>query len=138
ATLACETLVEPILFGEEPVNDDETAFYDELAHEDLMVEMRDGTSLATTVILPEGKGPFPSLLVRTPYDRRTDFVPVDEYRAAGMAVVVQDVRGRFESEGEHEPFRADGDGELKDGQDTIDWLRAQSWSNGLVAMDGNS
>lgn len=138
ATIACEKLVEPILSGENIESDDETAFYKEIPHEDLMVEMRDGTSLATTIILPEGQGSFPSLLVRTPYNRKTDFVPADEYRDAGIAVVVQDVRGRFESEGEHEPFRSDGDGDLRDGQDTINWLRAQSWSNGLVAMEGNS
>lgn len=138
ATVECEELVEPILLGEQTQVEGAEAYYQEFPHQELSVEMSDGTALATTLILPEGDGPFPTLLIRTPYDRKSDFVSVGEFRDAGIVVVVQDVRGQFESEGANEAFRHDGDGENRDGHDTIEWVRSQAWSNGLIAMDGNS
>lgn len=102
-----------------------------------MVKMRDGVQLATTVHLPSGNGPFPTLLFRTPYDdgRHRKW---SEYPKLGIAVVTQDVRGRFESEGTYMVFTQDGDGKLKDGFDTMQWIVDQDWSNGLIATKGNS
>ena len=52
----------------------------------------------------------------------------------GHAVYVQDVRGRFESEGKWDPFR----NEANDGYDTIEWVAKQPWSNGQVGLEGGS
>ena len=103
-----------------------------------MVEMRDGVRLATTVYLPPGDGPFPVLLYRTPYDDAKYADMAATYTGAGIAVVTQDMRGRFESEGVFQVFTQDGDGELKDGFDTMQWIVNQDWSNGLIATAGNS
>lgn len=85
ATVECEELVEPILLGEQTQVEGAEAYYQEFPHQELSVEMSDGTALATTLILPEGDGPFPTLLIRTPYDRKSDFVSVGEFRDAGIA-----------------------------------------------------
>ncbi len=90
-----------------------------------MVMMRDGTRLATDVYLPRFQaGPFPVLLVRTPYNKVSDFIEDlgTLYANYGFAVVVQDMRGRFASEGVDEVFRYDD----VDGVDTIAWIREQS------------
>src|SRR5438067_1972552 len=75
----------------------------------IAVPMRDGTILYADIYRPEGPGPFPVLLQRTPYDKS---MPVsrnmlDPLRAArhGYAVVIQDTRGRYTSESEFYPFR---------------------------------
>ena len=102
------------------------------------VEMRDGVRLATDVYLPEGDGPFPTLLYRTPYSKRGDQYNADGLNAAGIAVVGQDTRGRFESEGVDRVFTTDGDGELKDGYDTMAWIVDQPWSDGLIGTAGES
>ncbi|MFC6723431.1 CocE/NonD family hydrolase [Halobium palmae] len=110
----------------------------DLDHEvrrDIMVEMRDGVRLATDVHLPEGEGPFPTLVNRTPYNKATD-TPVGTIGAAierGYAVVQQDVRGRFNSGGWFEPFF-----EGEDGYDTVEWAAEQDWSTGDVGMYGVS
>jgi putative CocE/NonD family hydrolase len=52
----------------------------------------------------------------------------------GYAVVVQDVRGRYESTGAFDPYKHEG----HDGHDTIEWIAAQPWSNGRVATAGLS
>lgn len=101
-----------------------------------MVPMRDGVKLATDVYLPEGEGPFPILLRRTPYGktRSAPASTADPYLRAGVALVAQDTRGRGRSEGKDPVFRSD----TEDGHDTLAWLTKQSWCNGKVAMDGAS
>ena len=103
-----------------------------------MVAMRDGVRLATTVYLPPGHGPFPVLLYRTPYDDARYEAVAATYTKAGIAVVTQDMRGRFESEGVFQVFTQDGNGSLQDGFDTMQWIVNQDWSNGLIATAGNS
>ncbi len=103
-----------------------------------MVEMRDGVRLATDVYLPEGDGPWPTVLYRTPYGRERHAGEEEGYNPYGVAWVVQDQRGRFDSEGEDRVFGADGDGELSDGYDTAAWIVEQPWSNGIIATTGNS
>lgn len=100
------------------------------------ITMRDGVKLATDVYLPEGKGPWPVILTRTPYNKssalgsgRPTF-----WTSKGYAVVVQDCRGRFASEGKYMPFMDDH----FDGYDTVEWVAKQSWSNGKVGMTGVS
>ena len=103
------------------------------------VPMSDGTGLATDVIRPAGGGPVPAVVVRTPYNRRTPAsrgLQVDALglAEAGYAVVIQDVRGRFGSGGDFEPFVD----EQADGIDTIEWAASQPWCNGRVGMAGIS
>ncbi len=103
--------------------------------------MRDGTVLRADVWLPAGAGPWPVLLQRTPYRKEdvfgTQYIAALEFRAAlrrGYAVVVQDTRGRYASDGNFDPFHHEQD----DGHDTIAWLRKQPFCNGSVAMFGAS
>ena len=100
------------------------------------VAMRDGVHLSTDLFVPDGDGPWPTVLVRTPYDNS---LPDHVTRArrladAGYAVALQDVRGRFDSEGVYVPFRNEG----PDGFDTQEWIGGQSWSNGRIGMIGGS
>jgi len=100
-----------------------------------MVAMRDDVKLATNVFLPEGEGPWPVILTRTPYSKDGRFGSRwMRYTAAGYAYVVQDTRGKFRSEGEYQPFVTD----REDGFDTINWVAEQGWCNGKVGMSGGS
>ncbi|HZZ37350.1 MAG TPA: CocE/NonD family hydrolase [Caulobacteraceae bacterium] len=105
-------------------------------HQELFAAMRDGTKLAANVFLPEGKGPFPVVLMRTPYlkDRMAGAQFTQRYTKAGYALVVQDVRGKGHSEGFYAAFTDD----IPDGYDTVEWVAAQPWSNGKVGMSGGS
>ncbi|WP_323747389.1 CocE/NonD family hydrolase [Catenulispora rubra] len=104
-----------------------------------MVRMRDGVRLATDVYpVPDAEGPLPAVLVRLPYDKNSRYVFMDKvaerFTARGYVLVVQDVRGKFRSEGETLAWT----GEVNDGYDTIDWVVNQEWSNGIVGMFGDS
>ena len=99
--------------------------------------MRDGITLSSDIYFPSGSsGPHPVILARTPYDNSTD--PVAEnaifFAQNGYTFVAQDVRGRFDSEGEFYPWI----NEYNDGFDTIEWIGAQSWCDGNVGMAGGS
>lgn len=100
--------------------------------------MRDGTVLKANVYRPEGPGPWPTLLARTPYgkDLPGAISWLDPIRAtrAGFMVVIQDTRGRFASDGDWVPFRY----EAQDGYDTVQWAAGLPGSNGRVGMFGLS
>lgn len=101
------------------------------------IPMRDGVVLRADVWRPAGSGPFPVLVYRTPYDRAEAAEASGVTRQAverGYAVVLQDVRGRYGSEGAFEPYRH----ESRDGYDTIEWAARQPWSNGAVGTAGLS
>lgn len=103
------------------------------------VAMRDGARLATDVYLPRGEGPWPVLLARTPYNKDGWSAGyADMGLELGYAVVVQDMRGRFASEGGNLPFIAGGWGELQDGYDTCGWITRQEWCNGSIGTVGGS
>lgn len=107
--------------------------------ETVMVPMRDGAKLATDVHLPEGEGPWPTILVMTPYNKDGVAAFAGETSRRGYALVAQDFRGRFASEGEDWPvFFAQGWGERQDGYDTVEWIASQKWSNGKVGGWGIS
>jgi predicted acyl esterase len=104
-----------------------------------MVPMRDGVKLATDVYLPEGEGPWPAVLFRTPYGKGGAGPRVQQANQHGYAFVGQDIRGRFDSEGVDYPvFTHGGWGEHRDGYDTVEWVAAQDWCNGKVATMGGS
>jgi predicted acyl esterase len=100
-----------------------------------LVAMRDGVKLATDVYLPAGAGPWPVILMRTPYGKEMRaFGQPAQWTTNGYAYVVQDCRGRFKSEGRYLPFMDDH----FDGYDTVEWIARQPWSNGKVGMTGGS
>jgi putative CocE/NonD family hydrolase len=103
------------------------------------VPMRDGVHLDTNVFHPAGPGPnggrYPVILMRTPYGKGADLSPsYQSFLDHGFALVIQDVRGRYGSEGVFEPLAQEG----PDGFDTLDWIARQTWSNGKVGMIGGS
>jgi len=106
--------------------------------ETAMVAMGDGVHLATDVYLPQGEGPFPVVLARSYYPRAMGGAFGAVMTGKGMAFVIQDDRGRGESEGEDRVFADDGWGEHRDGEDTVNWIREQDWCNGKVATFGMS
>ncbi len=104
--------------------------------------MRDGVTLVADIWRPL-EGAAPTLLMRTPYDRRTPMMyggPGSPHPSlislvnAGYAVVLQDARGTFGSEGKFEPKI----NEIADGQDTAEWITRQDWSDGTIGMYGAS
>ncbi|MFW6174842.1 MAG: CocE/NonD family hydrolase, partial [Chloroflexota bacterium] len=106
---------------------------------DVPAPMRDGTRLYADIYRPEGDGPFPALLQRTPYDKRQIGAPSRPLNvrlaiARGFAVVIQDVRGRFASEGAFHTFVNEAD----DGYDTVEWVAGLPWCSGRVGMIGPS
>jgi uncharacterized protein len=99
-----------------------------------MVAVRDEIKLATDIYLPEGAGPWPVILLRTPYNKGPLGLQHRQWTDNGYAFVVQDCRGRFKSEGKYLPFMNDH----LDGYDTIEWAANQKWSNGKIGMIGAS
>lgn len=114
-----------------------------------MVAMRDGICLATSLHLPNGPGPFPVVLERTPYGRdhisRSEITaanPIPSTRAdlaktftdAGYAVIFQDTRGRHDSEGVFVKYLSDGD----DGYDCCAWIMGEPWCDGRICTMGLS
>ena len=114
-----------------------------------MVTTRDGVRLATDLYRPEGAGPFPVILERTPYDKsapsRSEITATNPnprsreavaryFVDAGYAVAYQDCRGRYRSEGSFTKYLS----EAADGYDTCAWLVAQPWCNGRIATMGLS
>jgi len=97
-------------------------------------KMRDGTVLRADIYRPKAEGKFPVLLQRTPYDKRGEVDFGLRAASLGYVVIVQDVRGRYTSEGEWYPFRH----ESADGYDTVEWAASLPYSNGKVGMFGGS
>jgi putative CocE/NonD family hydrolase len=108
---------------------------------EIFVPMRDGIRLSTDVLLPKGvRGPLPTVLVRTPYDKDRVEWPVlkallEKFLARGYAVVIQNERGRWFSEGVYENYLS---GANTDGYDTLTWIAQQPWSSGKVGTLGCS
>ncbi len=102
---------------------------------DARVPMRDGVELSADIWLPATQKHSPAILIRTPYvkalGRLTPFA--GQLSEQGYVVVLQDVRGRGDSDGN---LLAGGEG--NDGYDSIEWIAAQPWSNGDVCTMGGS
>jgi putative CocE/NonD family hydrolase len=116
--------------------------YRVVVERDVRIPMRDGTRLALDVYLPDAPGTFPTLLERTPYDKRASMeVIVDApafFASRGYAVAIQDVRGCFASEGELDFLVDDGWGKRQDGYDTVEAIARFSWCNGRIGTIGGS
>lgn len=116
--------------------------YDVALSRDVMVAMRDGVRLATDVYLPTQNGKplaerLPTILMRTPYSKGSGEQGHRDARyfaGHGYAVVFQDTRGRYQSEGVWHWLTDDG----PDGTDTAAWIAEQPWSNGKIGMIGTS
>lgn len=101
------------------------------------VPMRDGVVLRADILRPTRDGRYPVLVYRTPYNKRAADAALSTARKAaarGYVVVLQDVRGRYASDGEYVAYQQEG----RDGYDTIEWAAAQLWSNGSVGTYGLS
>ena len=99
--------------------------------------MRDGAILRADILLPAANGKFPVLVYRTPYGKENapkEWTTFAKAVNCGYAVVIQDVRGRYTSDGEFDPYKNEG----RDGYDTIEWAATQPWSNGDVGTFGLS
>lgn len=106
---------------------------------DVEIKMRDGTMTKADVFRPDSSGGFPTLLSRTPYDKsapmnRTGTIDAVRAAARGYSVVIQDVRGRYTSDGPFNTFF----NEIDDGYDSVEWVASQPWSSGKVGMFGVS
>jgi putative CocE/NonD family hydrolase len=107
--------------------------------EELAMPMRDGVVLRADVYRPDTSAAVPAIVNRTPYDRSSPLIQLaaiepERVVDAGFALVCQDVRGRFASEGEFYTFFSD----VEDTFDTVEWTAAQPWCNGDVGMAGRS
>jgi len=102
------------------------------------VKMRDGITLRADVYRPDDNAKHPAIIVRTPYDKApsavSDYLSPIEAAFAGYAIVIQDTRGRFASEGEFITGASEG----KDGYDTIEAIATEPWCDGNIGMAGAS
>lgn len=110
---------------------------------DIMSPARDGVLLAVDVYMPDEGGPFPTIAVRTPYEKSRweqqhrygkEYQNPERFVAAGYAVAVQDCRGTGNSQGKYFPWRDDA----ADGYDFIEWIAGQEWSTGKIGAMGSS
>lgn len=104
---------------------------------DVAVPMRDGVVLRADIVLPSASGRFPTLVYRTPYGKQfvlKEGSTSEKAVARGYAIVIQDVRGRYASDGDFSPYQNEG----HDGYDTIEWAARQPWSDGNVGTFGLS
>jgi putative CocE/NonD family hydrolase len=130
---------------------------DDFALDEAMIAMRDGVELYTLILTPKNaSGPLPILLTRTPYDAsetltrrpstRLEVLCGTRFVGGGYIHVVQDLRGRFRSQGDYAmyraprgPFNRSETDETTDAWDTIDWLvKNVSGHNGKVGVWGTS
>ncbi|MEA2597934.1 MAG: uncharacterized protein QOF01_4403 [Thermomicrobiales bacterium] len=114
---------------------------------DVMIPMRDGVRLAADIYRPalDGEpvpGPLPTILGRTSYDKTSHWMWIEPvanfFTPRGYVVVVEDLRGRYKSEGKGQYYHVANPHDGQDGFDTIEWIAAQPWSNGKVGMVGSS
>jgi putative CocE/NonD family hydrolase len=137
--LACVAFTSGSALSQAPVVASSAGQFEVVVEKDIRVPMRDGVKLAVDLYLPaqEGNrllGKQPTLLARTPYNKAGMAAEARWFAARGYAVVVNDVRGRYASEGEWRFILDDP----TDGFDVISWIGKQAWSSGKVGTFGTS
>src|SRR6202453_4584252 len=105
-----------------------------MAEHGVTMKTRDGVTLRADVYWPAAEGKYPTLLQRTPYNKVNAAEFARKAAARGYLVVVQDVRGRYSSDGEWYTFKH----ESEDGYDAVEWAAALPQSDGRVGMFGGS
>ena len=108
----------------------------------LRIPMRDGLTLAADHYAPKAAGQFPTILIRSPYGRTARAGSFGlllgffghRFAERGYHVLIQDTRGRFDSQGVFNPYFNESD----DGHATLEWLCSQPWSNGVIGLWGGS
>ena len=111
--------------------------YKVVSETNVPMETRDGVTLLADVVRPDVPGRFPVLLSRTPYGKQgmnDPNGPHHLFARYGYVAVMQDCRGRFESEGEYDTIFQ----EIPDGYDAVEWAARLPWSNGRVGTTGQS
>src|SRR5260370_5332553 len=110
--------------------------YEVIAQDGVPMKTRDGVTLRADIYHPKGDGKFPVIMMRTPYGKSVGWAvsAASQIASHGYIVVVQDVRGRYTSDGEFYPFRH----ESADGYDAVEWAAALPYSDGKVGMMGGS
>jgi len=111
-----------------------------LAADTRMISMSDGIRLSTDIYLPEGKGPWPTVLVRESYVnvKTSPLRFAERWTRHRWAFLMQHTRGRGASEGRNFAFEGDGWADHRDGADTTAWIAKQPWSDGRIATAGES
>jgi putative CocE/NonD family hydrolase len=122
-----------------PRVDDRPGEFDVAVERNIVITARDGTRLAADLYRPARggvpvEGRFATLLTRTPYDKTGAAADARYYAERGYAVVANDVRGRYASEG---TWRLMAD-DPQDGYDVVEWIARQPWSDGKVGTFGTS
>ena len=109
---------------------------DVIVEHNVSMKTRDGVTLHADIYRPKSPDKFPVILMRTPYDKSANWAIVPAYKAVarGYVFIIQDVRGRYTSEGEWYPFRH----EQADGYDAVEWAASLPYSNGKIGMMGGS
>ena len=107
-----------------------------IVQHDVPMKTRDGVTLYADIYRPKSFDKFPVILMRTPYDKSANWAVAPAFKIVprGYVVIIQDVRGRYRSEGEWYPFRH----EQADGFDAVEWAAALPYSNGKIGMMGAS
>ena len=108
--------------------------FDVTIENNVSMKTRDGVTLQADVYRPKADGKFPVILERTPYDKHMGVAFGLKAAARGYVYIIQDVRGRYTSEGDWYPHKF----ESRDGYDTVEWAAALPYSNGKVGMVGGS
>ena len=142
----CVTLTLCFILASASARAQNTTSYGIVESRDVMIPMRDGVKLAADIYRParEGQaveGKFPVILMRTPYNKEVrarafsgSQAPARYFASHGYVVVMQDVRGRYKSQGHWRPWYDDG----RDGYDTTQWIGRQAWSDGRIGTVGTS
>jgi len=103
-----------------------------------MIPMRDGVKLATTIFLPPGEGPWPVIFCKSFYGRFTMAGYARDGKDGRFAFVIQDARGRGDSEGKDSFDPTSFSTHIPDTADALDWIAKQSWCNGRIGIRGGS
>lgn len=112
-----------------------SADYKVIEARDQRAAMRDGAELVVDVFRPDAEGRFGAILCQTPYNKNGLAARARWFAERGYVVVNSDSRGRFESQGEWDPFSPL---HKSDGYDLVEWIARQSWTNGRVGTYGLS